>query len=64
METTIIFIIGTSVLLALICFWQTIVSFRHGSQKLMAWIWLIAGLLFVGLAGFFIWVMVPLWTSL
>lgn len=64
METTVNLIIGTSVLLALICFWQAVVSFRHGSQTLMAWIWLIVGLLFVGLAGFFIWVMAPLWTSL
>ncbi|MFC6181766.1 hypothetical protein [Lactiplantibacillus daowaiensis] len=64
MEITVNFIIGTSGLLALICFWQTVVSFRHGHQTLMAWIWLIAGLLFTGLAGFFIWAMIPLWTSL
>ncbi|MFC6165121.1 hypothetical protein ACFP3T_10605 [Lactiplantibacillus dongliensis] len=64
METTIDLIIGTSAILAIICFWQAIHCFRLGQHRLMASIWLVVGLLLVGLAGFFIWAAIPLWTSL
>ncbi|BDZ32188.1 hypothetical protein RA086_13145 [Lactiplantibacillus sp. WILCCON 0030] len=63
MALTINFIIGTSVILALICWGLTFYYFRQ-VQKFMATIWLIAGFAAAGLAGFFIWAAIPLWTSI
>lgn len=63
MEITINLIIGTSAILALIC-WGLCAYYFHKEQKLVAIIWTIAGVAAAGLAGFFIWAAIPLWTSI
>lgn len=63
MEITINLIVGTSAILALIC-WGLGGYYFHKTQKLVAIIWTIAGVAAAGLAGFFIWAVIPLWTSI
>ncbi|AVK61360.1 hypothetical protein C5Z25_06070 [Lactobacillus sp. CBA3605] len=63
MAITINLIIGTSVILALLC-WGLAAYYFRATQKLVPLIWLIAGLASAGLAGFFIWAAIPLWTSI
>lgn len=63
MEIIINLIIGTSVILALIC-WGLAGYYFHQVQKLMATIWLLAGIAAAGVAGFFIWTAIPLWISI
>jgi len=63
MEITINLIVGTSAILALIC-WGLGAYYMHKTQKLVAIIWTIAGVAAAGLAGFFIWAAIPLWTSI
>jgi len=63
MEITINLIVSTSAVLALIC-WGLGGYYFHKAQKLVAIIWTIAGVAAAGLAGFFIWAAIPLWTSI
>ncbi|WP_318764851.1 hypothetical protein [Lactiplantibacillus carotarum] len=63
MEITIDFIIATSGLLAILC-WVLSGHYFREIRRGVASLWLVGGVLMAGLAGFFIWSAVPLWTSL
>ncbi|ETY73029.1 hypothetical protein [Lactiplantibacillus fabifermentans] len=63
MEITIDLIIGTSAILMLLC-WFLAVHYFRVPQKWLAIIWLVAGIIFAGLMGFFIYAAIPLWTSI
>ncbi|CAJ1230279.1 hypothetical protein [Lactiplantibacillus xiangfangensis] len=63
MEITIDLIIGTSMVLAILC-WILAGYYYHQVKKRIGSSWLVGGLLMAGLAGFFIWTAIPLWTSL
>lgn len=55
MELTIGLIIGTSIILALLCGILSVYYYRH-AKKLSSMIWGLIGVALLCLAGFFIWV--------
>lgn len=63
MEITINLIIGTSALLAILCWVLASHYFRH-RRRSSAVLWLVAGIIFAALMGFFIWSAIPLWMRL
>jgi len=62
MELTIDLIIGTSGVLAILCWILSVHHYRHAT-KLSGTTWLVIGILCACLAGFFSWSAIPLWIS-